>query len=68
MINNAVAVKPKILTSIKKFFQFFKIVFEKNAIFKNCNQSSKNNIFLDVYFDFKNFFLKQKNFTKRKFF
>jgi hypothetical protein len=53
MINNAVAVKPKILTSIKKFFQFFKIVFEKNAILKikNCNQSSKNNIFLYVYFD-----------------
>jgi hypothetical protein len=39
MINNAVAVKPKILTSIKKFFKFLEIVFKNSkkndGVFKN---------------------------------
>jgi hypothetical protein len=39
MINNAVAVKPKILTSIKKFFQIFRNCFfeMKKYFLKNSN-------------------------------
>ncbi len=51
MINNAVAVKPKILTSIKKFFQFFKIVFEKNVYLKIAVQFKKTiYFFLSILF------------------
>ena len=67
MINNAVAVKPKILTSIKKFFQIFiNCFFEMNKYWKKT-QMQKNNIFLNVFFLFSKIFLKKKN-TKRKIF
>jgi hypothetical protein len=52
MINNAVAVKPKILTSIKKFFQFFYNCLKKRMHIKQKAVKFKNNIFLYVFFYF----------------
>ena len=45
MINNAVAVKPKILTSIKKFFQIFiNCFFEMNKYKKKDSNAKKQHI------------------------
>ena len=49
MINKAVAVNPKILTSIKKIFLFFEYCFSsylKNNIFSQCGISFFSHIFL----------------------
>jgi hypothetical protein len=48
MINKAVAVNPKILTSIKKIFLFFEYCFSsylKNNIFSQCGISFFSHIF-----------------------